>query len=145
MTENLCISMTINPTNTFLVNREAHTALQLLHRRSSDEDDEDEEEDTEEGEQEIEKNKEEDTEEAEQEIDEIKEDTEEGEEEIEEIKEENGDDTLVAGFNNNHVNHSKSPPNYSSSLSFPFPVGFGRGSRPISMVTLFNCFFVFLK
>jgi len=130
MTENLCISMTINPTNTFLVNREAHTSLQLLHRRSSDEDDEDEEEDTEEGEQEI---------------DEIKEDTEEGEEEIEEIKEENGDDTLVAEFNNNHVNHSKSPPSYSSSLSFPFPVGFGRGSRPISMVTLFNCFFVFLK
>jgi hypothetical protein len=124
MAENLCINMIVNPTNTFLVNPEAHTSLQLLHRRSSDEDDgdDDDEEETE------------DEQEQEQE-------QEEEEEEIEEIEEENCDDTLVAELSNDHLNHSTAPPISSSLPSFPFSVGWGRGSRSISIVILLN--FVF--
>jgi hypothetical protein len=118
MAENLCINMIVNPTNTF-VNPEAHTSLQLLHRRSSDEDDgdDDDEEETE------------DEQEQEQ------------QEEEEEIEEENCDDTLVAELSNDHLNHSTAPPILSSSPSFPFSRGWGRGSRSISIVILFN--FVF--
>jgi hypothetical protein len=118
MTENSCINMAMNSTNVFLVNPEAHTSLQLLHRRSSDEDDGDDDEE------------EEETEEDEQ--DEKLED--EKDEEIEDIEEENGDDTLIEELNNDHKNHSiPSPP-------LPFPVGWGRGSRLLSMVILFNFF-----
>jgi hypothetical protein len=128
MAENSCINMIVNPTNTFLVNPEAHTSLQLLHRRSSDEDygDDDDEEETEDeqgGEEE--------------------EELEEEDEVVGEIEEENVDDTLVAELNTDHLNHSTAPPIFSSLPSFPFAVGWGRGSksRSISIVILFN--FVF--
>jgi hypothetical protein len=122
MAENLCINMIVNPTNTFRVNPEAHTSLQLLHQRLSDEDDgdDDDEEETE---------------------DEQEQEEEEEEEEIEEIEEENCDDTLVAELSNDHLNHSTAPPIVSSLPSLPFSYGWGRGSRSISIVILFN--FVF--
>ncbi|CAF3871031.1 unnamed protein product [Rotaria sp. Silwood2] len=111
MTENPFIDTTINSTNTFLVNPEAHTSLQLLHRRSSDEDEDDEEED-----------------------DVIEEDeiVEEADHEVEEIEEENGHDNLIAEFNNDRVKCLTSPQKISSS-SCPFTVGWGRGSRSISI------------
>ena len=112
------LNTTINSANTCLVNQEAHTALQLLHRRSSDEDDDvDNDDEEEENEEELET------------------------EEVEEIEEENGDDTLVTENNNELVNHSLSSTNSSSSTSRPFEIGWGRGSRPMSIVITLFLFF----
>ncbi len=127
MAENLCTDTAINLKNPFF-NPEAHTSLQLLHRRSSDEDDNDDDDDD---------DVEEETAENEQD-----EEEEEKDEEVEDIKEENGDDTLGLECSNDHVNHSTTPPVSSSLSSFPFPVIWGRGSRPILIVRLF-CYFLF--
>ncbi|CAF4999275.1 unnamed protein product, partial [Rotaria sp. Silwood1] len=122
MTEDLFIDTTINSTNTFLVNPEAHTSLQLLHRRSSDEDEDDEEADDVVEEDEI-VEEEKDEEDEEEELD----------EEVEETEEENGHDTLIAEFSNGHVKRSTPPSKFSFSSSCPFTVGWGRGSRSISI------------
>ncbi|CAF3348810.1 unnamed protein product [Rotaria sp. Silwood1] len=119
MTEDLFIDTTINSTNTFLVNPEAHTSLQLLHRRSSDEDEDDEEADDVVEEDEI--------------VEEEKDEEEELDEEVEETEEENGHDTLIAEFSNGHVKRSTPPSKFSFSSSCPFTVGWGRGSRSISI------------
>lgn len=120
MAENSCINMIMNIPNTFNFNREAHTSRQLLHRRSSDEDNGDEGDDDDE---------ETETEE-EQKNDEVK-----------ELEEDSGDDTLIIESNNDHLNHSTSAPEISSSPSFPFHANWGRGSSSISTVLLLNFFF----
>ncbi|CAF0899767.1 unnamed protein product [Rotaria sordida] len=116
MAENPFIDTTINSTNTFLVNPEAHTSLQLLHRRSSDEDEDDEDEDDLVEGDEI-----------------VEEEEDEADEEVEETEDDNGDDTLNAEFNNDHIKRSISSPKISSLSSCPFTVGWGRGSQSISM------------
>ena len=98
-------------TNTLLVNPEAHTSLQLLHRVSSDED-EDEDED-------------------EQDIIEIEDDEEE---------EEDGDDPLVEHLNHDSIDKSPTSPKLSPLLSKPFPLGRGRGLLGISPVKILEFF-----
>jgi hypothetical protein len=120
-TENQFTNIAINPTNTFLFNPEAHTSLQLLNRRSSDEDDDDDEEEEEEEEVEGDEPEEED-------------------DEVDEIEEDNGDNTLVSELNNDPGNHSTSPRTFSSSPSCPFPTGWGRGARSLSIVIIFYLF-----
>jgi hypothetical protein len=119
MTENQFTNTAINPTNTFLFNPEAHTSLQLLNRRSSDEDDDDDEEEEEEVEGD---------------------EPEEEDDEVDEIEEDNGDNTLVSELNDDPVNHSTSPPTFSSLPSRPFPTGWGRGARSLSIVIIFYLF-----
>ncbi|CAF1932270.1 unnamed protein product [Rotaria magnacalcarata] len=119
VTENLFIDTTINSTNKFLVNSEAHTSRRLLHRRSADEDEPGEEEDEVPA---IENEKNDDDHEEEK-----------PDEDVEETEEENDDDNLVLELNIDQLIHSKSPSKFSSFPSCPFTGGWGRGSRPISI------------
>lgn len=118
MAENSCIIMSINTPNTFVVNPEAHTSLQLLHRRSSDEDDGDDEDEG-----------------VEETADEQEEEEELEEEKDEEIEEENDDHTPAEELNNGHIDPS---PISSSLPSLPFTVGWGRGSQLTPTVIRFN-------
>ncbi len=117
MAENSCIIMSINTPNTFVVNPEAHTSLQLLHRRSSDEDDGDDEDEG---------------------VEETADEQEEEEELEEEKDEENDDHTLAEELNNGHIDPSTTSPISSSLPSLPFTVGWGRGSQLTPTVIRFN-------
>jgi len=132
MSESPLLNTSINSGNTRTVNPEAHTSRQLLNRHSPDEDDEDDVDEEEDDEGQIGGEEIEDEEEEEEEI---------GGEEIEEDNEENGDDILVTKVNNEHVNNSFSSIPSSSSPSRPFEPGWGRGSRPMSIVIIFLLFF----
>ncbi|CAF3626328.1 unnamed protein product [Adineta steineri] len=113
MTEDPFTDTAITSTNTFVINPEAHTSLQLLHRRSSEEGTDDDEE------------------EPEPEDDVGEEDDNNVEEE--ELEEEQDDPILVAELNNAHGNDLLSSPEFSSLPSRPFSTGWGRGVRSISI------------
>ena len=112
MAESSCINMAMN-VPTALINREAYTSLQLLHRLSSDEENTNDE--AEEEEEEEQKNG-----------------------EAEDIEEESGDSPVVVESDNDHLNHSASAPVLSSSPSFYYPVGRASGSRLKSIVLPFD-------
>lgn len=121
MTEDPFIDTAINSASPYLVNREAHSALRLLSRRSSDEDEDDHDED--------------EMEEDDEGVSEYEEGEQEPEDEVEDIEEENENDTA-----NSKAKTDESIATVVSLPSFPFAVNWGRGKRAMSIVTIFSQF-----